>query len=89
MKRYYASGRRARLARRLALGGFTLLEALIALAIGGFGLIAVARLQIGLQNESDLAKQVSEATFLGQRRIEELRSYMQLASATGAQIAAG
>jgi Tfp pilus assembly protein PilV len=89
MKREYASGRRARLARRLALGGFTLLEALIALAIGGFGLIAVARLQIGLQNESDLAKQVSEATFLGQRRIEELRSYMQLASATGAQIAAG
>ena len=89
MKRENGIGRRRGFARRLALGGFTLIEALIALAIGGFGLIAVARLQIGLQNESDLAKQVSEATFLGQRRIEELRAYMQLAAATAPQLAAG
>ena len=75
--------------RRLAVAGFTLLEALIALAISGFGLIAVARLQIGLQAESDLAKQLSEATFLGQRRIEELRAFQQLTAATGAQVAAG
>jgi len=78
-----------RIARRIAAAGFTLVEALIALAIGGFGLIAVARLQISLQAESDLAKQVSEATFLGQRRIEELRAFQQVASATGAQVAAG
>lgn len=75
--------------RSTAVAGFTLLEALIALAIGGFGLIAVARLRLGLQGESDLAKQVSEATFLGQRRIEELRAYQQLASASAEQLAAG
>ena len=77
------------IARRAALAGFTLLEALIALAIGGFGLIAVARLQTSLQVESDLAKQMSEATFLGQRRIEELRAFQQLASADATQLAAG
>lgn len=75
--------------RGLAIAGFTLIEALIAMAIGGFGLIAVARLQISLQAESDLAKQVSEATFLGQRRIEELRAYQQIASVDAAQLAAG
>lgn len=80
---------RARARRRLAMAGFTLLEALIALGISGFGLIAVARLQISLQAESDLAKQLSEATFLGQRRIEELRAFQQVAAATGAQVAAG
>ncbi len=85
--RRHAQGAIAR--RRLAVAGFTLLEALIALAISGFGLIAVARLQIGLQAESDLAKQLSEATFLGQRRIEELRAFQQVTAATGAQIAAG
>ena len=74
--------------RRLA-AGFTLLEALIALLIGGFGLLAVARLQIGMQGESDLAKQLSEATFLGQRRIEMLRAYQQVDAADAAGLAAG
>lgn len=80
---------RERRAARAAVAGFTLLEALIALAISGFGLIAVARLQIGLQAESDLAKQLSEATFLGQRRIEELRAFQQVTAATAGQLAAG
>ena len=48
----------ARLARHLSIAGFSLLEAMIAMAIGGFGLMAVARLQLGLQAESDLAKQL-------------------------------
>lgn len=74
--------------RRLA-AGFTLLEALIALLIGGFGLLAVARLQIGMQGESDLAKQLSEATFLGQRRIEMLRAYQQIPAADAAALLAG
>lgn len=75
------------LRRRAA--GFTLLEALIALLIGGFGLLAVARLQIGMQGESDLAKQLSEATFLGQRRIEMLRAYQRVSAADTAGLAAG
>ncbi len=89
MKRGRPMKRGRATARRIVLGGFTLLEALIALAIGGYGLIAVARLQISLQTEADLAKQMSEATFLGQRRIEELRAFQQVASATGAQLAGG
>lgn len=75
--------------RRRANAGFALLESLIAVGIGAFGLIAVTRLQISLQAESDLAKQVSEATFLGQRRIEELRAYQQITSANATQLAAG
>lgn len=75
------------LRRRAA--GFTLLEALIALLIGGFGMLAVARLQIGMQGESDLAKQLSEATFLGQRRIEMLRAYQRVSAMDGAGLAAG
>ena len=78
---------RRRAARAVA--GFTLLEALIAFLIGGFGLMAVARLQIGMYGESDFAKQLSEATFLGQRRIENLRAYQQLPAVSGADLAAG
>ncbi|MEK9774575.1 MAG: prepilin-type N-terminal cleavage/methylation domain-containing protein, partial [Quisquiliibacterium sp.] len=75
--------------RRLAVGGFSLLEALVAMAIGGFGLMSVARLQLGLQAESDLAKQRSEATFIGQGRIEEMRAYQKLPAADATQLAAG
>lgn len=75
--------------RTRAQAGFTMLEALIALLIGGFGLLAITRLQIGLQGESDLAKQLTEATMLGQRRIEQLRSYQLLGTASGSQLAAG
>lgn len=81
------SGQRRRAVRAAA--GFTLLEALIAFLIGGFGLMAVARLQIGLYGESDFAKQLSEATFLGQRQIERLRSYQQITAASAGDIAAG
>lgn len=74
--------------RRRALG-FTLLESLIALLIGGFGLLAVARLQIGMQGESDRSRQLTEATFLGQRRIEMLRAYQQVGAADAAGLTAG
>jgi len=81
--------RGARLARHLPIAGFSLLEAMIAMAIGGFGLMAVARLQLGLQAESDLAKQLGEATFIGQRRLEELRAFERIPVADAAQLAAG
>lgn len=69
--------------------GFAMLEALVALAIGGFGLMSVVRLQVGLQAESDLAKQTSEATFIAQGRIEELRAFQQINAASAANLAAG
>ena len=66
----------------------TLLELLVSLAVGGFGLLALARLQVGLQRESQLVRQVGEATFLGQRRIEALRAGGQVHGAGGEQPAA-
>lgn len=77
-------------ARRMrAAAGFALLEALIAFLIGGFGMLAIARLQMTMIGESDFAKQLSEATFLGQRQIERLRSFQQSATADATMLAAG
>ena len=63
--------------------GFSLVEALVALLILGFGLIAVAKLQSTLVENSGLSKQRTEATRLGQEKMEQLRSFEQLSTATG------
>jgi Tfp pilus assembly protein PilV len=60
--------------------GFALLEALIAAGVLGFGLLGVARLQITVLGNSDLAKQRSEAVQLGEQKIEELRSFSRAAT---------
>ena len=88
-QRERGTGRRERARTRRRVLGFTMLEALIAFAIGGFGLLAIARITIGMQGASDLAKQMSEATIVGERKLEELRAYQQVAAYTGAQVAAG
>lgn len=56
-------------------GGFTLLEALIALLIVSFGMLAVAGFQVTLSLSTDVAKQRSEALRLAQQKVEELRSF--------------
>lgn len=63
--------------------GFSLVEALVALLILGFGLIAVAKLQTTLMENSGLSKQRTEATRLGQEKMEQLRAFEQLSTATG------
>jgi type IV pilus modification protein PilV len=63
--------------------GFTLIEALIAMLVLAFGLLAVAGLQTTLAHNSDVAKQRTEATRLAQAKIEELRGYQQLPAASG------
>jgi len=63
--------------------GFTLIEALIAMLVLAFGMLAVAGLQTALAHNSDVAKQRTEATRLAQAKIEELRSFEQVASAVG------
>lgn len=55
--------------------GFTLVEALVALLVLAFGMLAIAGFQTTLSRNSDLAKQRTEAMRLGQQRIEALRSY--------------
>ena len=63
--------------------GFTLIEALIAMLVLAFGLLAVAGLQTTLAHNSDVAKQRTEATRLAQAKIEDLRGYQQLPAASG------
>ena len=58
--------------------GFTLIEALIALLVLSFGMLAIAGFQVTLTRNSDLAKQRTEATRLAQQKVESLRSYGQV-----------
>ena len=60
--------------------GFTLIEALIALLVLSFGMLAIAGFQVTLTRSSDIAKQRSEATRLAQQKMEELRTYGQVAA---------
>ena len=58
--------------------GFTLIEALVALLVTAFGLLAIAGFQITLARNSDVAKQRTEATRLAQEKLEQLRVYPSL-----------
>lgn len=58
--------------------GFTLIEALVALLVLSFGMLAIAGFQVTLTRNSDLAKQRTEATRLAQQKMESLRSYGQV-----------
>lgn len=58
--------------------GFTLVEALVALLVMAFGMLAIAGFQTTLSRNSDVAKQRSEAVRLAQQKIDELRSFVSL-----------
>ena len=60
--------------------GFSLIEALSALLVTAFGMLAIAGFQVTLSQNSDVAKQRSEAVRLAQLKMEELRAYQQIAS---------
>ena len=62
--------------------GFTILEALIALLVMAFGILALAGMQIMLSNNADIARQRSEATRLAQERIERMRAYDGIGTGT-------
>ena len=72
------------LPRRTRDAGFTLVEALIALLVLAFGMLAVAGLQTTLAHNADVARQRTEATRLAQARVEALRAYQQVGAASGA-----
>ena len=55
--------------------GVSLIEALIAMAIMAFGMLAVVGIQVTLRANADIAKQRSEATRLAEEEIEGLRSF--------------
>lgn len=62
--------------------GFTILEALIALLVMSFGILALAGMQLMLSHSADIAKQRSEATRLAQERMELIRSYDGVSTGT-------
>src|SRR5262245_28401464 len=67
---------------RRAARGFSLLEALVALIVMGFGMLALTSLQLSLSRNADVAKQRTEALRLAQDRMEALRSFTGLSSGT-------
>lgn len=58
--------------------GFSLIEALVALLVLSFGMLALASFQLTLSRNSDLAKQRTEATRLAQQKMEQLRAYARV-----------
>jgi type II secretory pathway pseudopilin PulG len=58
--------------------GISLIEALVAMAIMAFGMLAILGLQANLRGNSDISKQRSEAVRFAQERSEELRAFSTL-----------
>jgi Tfp pilus assembly protein PilX len=63
--------------------GVALIEALIALAIMAFGMLAVVGMQATLRQNSDLSRQRAEAVRIAQAEIESVRAYSLLVDPTG------
>ncbi len=61
--------------RLRAQAGMSLLEALIALVVMAFGMLALAGMQLNLSRSADVAKQRTEAMRLAQERVESMRSF--------------
>lgn len=58
--------------------GISLVEALVALAIMGFGTLAVLGVQTTLRYNADVSKQRGEAVRIAQQALEDLRSFQTL-----------
>jgi Tfp pilus assembly protein PilV len=63
--------------------GFALMEAMIALLVMAFGILAISGMQVSLSRNADMAKQRTEAMRLAQRKIDEYRSFTSIAVAAG------
>ena len=61
--------------RKKTAHGFALIEALVAMIVMSFGMLAVAGFQVNLSLNSDVAKQRTEATRLAQQKMEQLRTF--------------
>lgn len=63
--------------------GISLVEALVALAVMAFGMLALVGVQATMRLNSDVAKQRSEATRIATEEIERLRGFRAMAVVTG------
>lgn len=66
--------------------GVTLIEALIAMAIMAFGMLALVGVQTTLRANADLAKQRTEATRLAEQELESLRRFVNVTEFDNAQL---
>lgn len=65
--------------------GISLIEAVVALAVMAFGLVAIVGVQGTLRSNADISKQRSEAVRIAQERVERWRAFTSLpANAAGA-----
>jgi len=74
-------------ARRTAVRGMALVEALVAMAVMAFGMLAIVGVQGTLRLNSDTAKQRSEAVRIAQAALEQQRRYTALSPPAGPAVA--
>lgn len=67
-------------AGRRRVRGISLVEAMVALAVMGFGTLAVLGVQASLRLNADVARQRSEAVRVAQEEMESLRAYADFAA---------
>jgi Tfp pilus assembly protein PilV len=67
--------------RRALQRGVSLIEAIVAMAVMAFGMMAIVGLQSTLRQNSDIAKQRSEAVRIAEEAIEDWRAFSTLATA--------
>ncbi|WP_395699203.1 prepilin-type N-terminal cleavage/methylation domain-containing protein [Aquabacterium sp.] len=60
--------------------GVTLIEALVAMAVMAFGMLAIVGVQSTLRINADLAKQRAEATRIAEQQIEAIRAFRTVGS---------
>lgn len=72
----------SRRSRRL-IRGTSLVEAMVALAVMAFGMLAVVGIQATLRQNADVAKQRSEAVRIAQEAMETARAFSTIDSAAG------
>lgn len=63
--------------------GVSLVEAMVALAIMGFGMLAVVGVQATMRLNADISKQRSEATRIAQETMEDMRAFRVIDATVG------
>ena len=63
--------------------GFTLIEAMVALVIVGFGMLVVVGMQLMLNRNLEVARERSEAIRLAEEKLEGLRAFTSIETAAG------
>lgn len=69
--------------KRLRQQGVSLVEALVAMAVMAFGMLAVVGLQVTLRTNGDVSKQRAEAVRIAQQSIEDWRAFTAMEATAG------